>query len=488
MTEPKPKPKRRTRIASDTAHSWARNLRLRNPHAKLVLMMLTGHVSYVNEICSCYVGIETLSEDTELSTDTVRKRLAWLEKIGAIARFPQWIDENGHRNGNGPNGSEGRGRRTSDDIRLLLEADQDTIEARASGDFGPENDSETTTSDHSPQQGLNPSGESEPAPISPSTEQGSNPVISEGQNTPDPVLTPPLALCRPSDSGKGLDSSEPESSNLKDSPQSPSLPDDKAFDLQWEHFTKNYPIPIADIPLTQSLLRALSDQDRITVITFAVPGYRKFVADEDRRAMDAHRFIRDGKWQGYVDLGKEIAPKPKAPPRPECWIVEGSVEFRALCVACVIARRQPPHPMPPVGAGPWVGEGKRSVRFVGDIPTGAETFAALFGVGNLMIAESGTQQFHAWRARVGEWIGQNPEAYRIWLDKEGNVVERADLAYREPRDNQPEKWWIPKCKEGLLVPRTETGFPPPKGTGTGPPKPQSLACESDLDPPFSKTG
>jgi hypothetical protein len=48
------------------------------------------------------VSIPTLAEDTELSQQTVRNRLAWLEEIGAIARLPQWIDEYGRRNGDGP--------------------------------------------------------------------------------------------------------------------------------------------------------------------------------------------------------------------------------------------------------------------------------------------------------------------------------------------------------------------------------------------------
>jgi pyocin large subunit-like protein len=103
----KPRPRR---IAADEAHSWARHLKLGNPYAKLVLSMLT---IYVNGDGSCFVGIEQLAEDTELSADTVRKRLAWLERVGAIARFPQWIDASGRRNG------DGRGKSTSDEIRLL---------------------------------------------------------------------------------------------------------------------------------------------------------------------------------------------------------------------------------------------------------------------------------------------------------------------------------------------------------------------------------
>lgn len=116
--------RRARRIAADEAHAWARNLRLRNISAKSVLTSLT---LYVDGDGHCFVGIPSLAEDCEMSADTIRRRLAWLEDIGAIARQPQWIDEAGVRNG------EGRGRRTTDKIRLLLDADADAIEARAAG-------------------------------------------------------------------------------------------------------------------------------------------------------------------------------------------------------------------------------------------------------------------------------------------------------------------------------------------------------------------
>jgi hypothetical protein len=102
---------RARRIASDEAHAWARNLRLGNPQAKLVLSMITLYVD--GEGC-CFVSIPALAEDCEMSPDTIRRRLAWLEGLGVIARTPQWLDAQGHRNSTGP------GRRTSDLIRLLM--------------------------------------------------------------------------------------------------------------------------------------------------------------------------------------------------------------------------------------------------------------------------------------------------------------------------------------------------------------------------------
>src|SRR4051812_17517490 len=111
--------RRARRIAADEAHAWARNLRLNNPHAKLTLSMLT---QYVDGDGYCFVSIPTLAEDTELSQQTVRNRLAWLEEIGAIARMPQWIDEYGRRKSDGP------GKRTSDRIRLMIDVEPEEIE------------------------------------------------------------------------------------------------------------------------------------------------------------------------------------------------------------------------------------------------------------------------------------------------------------------------------------------------------------------------
>jgi hypothetical protein len=138
---------------------------------------------YVDGDGFCFVGIEQLGFDCELSPDTMRRRLVWLEEIGAIARRSQWIDASCVRNG------EGRGKRTSDPIRLLVDADQDAIEARARGEIGKDSDVETTAFSPSSQPGLNAEAE---------------------------TISPLPALCQPSHCGEGL-ISEPE-------PESPPLP------------------------------------------------------------------------------------------------------------------------------------------------------------------------------------------------------------------------------------------------------------------------
>lgn len=166
--------RRARRIAADEAHAWARNLRLGNANAKLVLSMLT---LYVDGDGGCFVSIPTLADDTELSAQTVRNRLAWLEQVGAIARLPQWIDEFGRRNG------DGRGKRTSDLIRLQIDIESEAIEAAAEGvsrEVSP-----------MPQTGLNPGAE---------------------------TVSPAPALRQPYDSVEGL-ISEPEPESPLKSPQ-----------------------------------------------------------------------------------------------------------------------------------------------------------------------------------------------------------------------------------------------------------------------------
>lgn len=126
MSTPDRGRRRPRRLASDEAHAWARNLRLnKNVEAKLLLMMLA---LYVDSNGCAFVGIPTLAEDAELSAQTIRRRLAWLEEIGAIARVPQWIDSGGRRNG------DENGKRTSDLIMFLYGADPDIIERRACGE------------------------------------------------------------------------------------------------------------------------------------------------------------------------------------------------------------------------------------------------------------------------------------------------------------------------------------------------------------------
>lgn len=266
------------RIAADEAHSWARNLRLGNHHGKNVLKALT---LYVDGDGYCFTAISTLAWDVELSDDTVRRRLQWLEEIGAIVRHPQWIDERGVRNG------DGRGKRTSDNIRLMFDGDQAEIEARAAG-------------------------QSEPVSreVSPSSLRGLN-------NGADPIcynVSPAPALGQPSHCGEGLISEpEPESSPLPPSrgresdDQDPDLEESEPehFDPAWRGW-RGHEVMRRDLALAE--FRKL-DPDKQRLCRAAVP---LFWALQDRLKRSTvpnfHTWIRSG---GFLEF-----PTATLEPRP----------------------------------------------------------------------------------------------------------------------------------------------------------------------------
>jgi hypothetical protein len=423
---------RARRIASDEAHAWARNLRLSNPYAKLVLCMLAG---YVNGDGICFVGIEALAEDTELSPDTVRKRLAWLEEVGGIARFPQWVDASGRRNG------DGKGKRTTDEIRLLLSADADAIERRAAGDVsesaetieGSDHGSETSVSPR-PQQGLNqPQGSVGPAP----------------------------ALGQPSDSRKGPDSSEPEH-EPEESPHSPpsggvgpdDLSDGEASEAwphleTWKRFETAFVEPILHQRQCRQLWSALNETEREQAITVAA-GYVAWRIGQRKppNVINAVRLLRErDAWSGFAARAPKL--REAEQPKQRNRIPLDTPEFIAVQLACTIAGISRPQPS---GDPP-------AIDFVGEIPHGAHAMAMLaHEPAQWVVRKKDTREFTAWCERIKEWTGHWLEPKQLWLDKDGRVVAR-EHAYVPPERAQ---WGVANSVFGLLVPHTPTGFPPPK--------------------------
>jgi helix-turn-helix protein len=266
--------RRARRIASDEATSWARNLDLGNPYAKSVLKSLG---EYVDGDGLCWVGIPSLASDCDLSPDTVRRRLAWLEDIGAISRHAQWIDEYGRRNG------EGRGKRTTDLIRLLIEADTDLIEARAAGRSVAETAANST-------------------PISPSSQQGLN--SEEGDVSPRP------GLGQPSHCGEGLISEpEPESSPL---PPSRGASEPEADQEEPEHFGPawsawpGHQVMRRDLALAE--FRKLAP-DKQRLCRAAIP---QFLAMQRRLKRDHvpnfHVWVRHGGFEEFPTAALDAAP------------------------------------------------------------------------------------------------------------------------------------------------------------------------------------
>jgi hypothetical protein len=254
---------RRRSIASDEASAWARSLQLSNPNGKSVLR---GLAIYANSEGVCFVGIDQLAEDTDLSADTVRRRLVWLEQIGAIARLPQWLDANGRRNG------EGRGKRTSDEIRLLLSADIEAIEAAALG-------------------GTSYAEQEEPAAAEPEI----SPSSVQGLNHQPKSVSPRLALGQPSQSCEGL-ISEPEP---EDSPQPPS---GGAVANGFDEFERAWEEPILRQSICKQLWAALSAEERRIAVQ-AGQGYwaHRKAQRKPPHAIGAQVFLRErDAWARYA--------------------------------------------------------------------------------------------------------------------------------------------------------------------------------------------
>ena len=294
--------RRARRIASDEAHAWARNLRLGNAHAKYVLCMLT---LYVNGDGSAYVSAAQLADDCELAHETIRRRLAWLEEVGVIVRRPQWIDESGRRN------SEAKGRRTSDDILLLLEAEVDEIEARARGYSDQSDPPQQRGSDDGAEQACPPAG----PPL-------------------DPLATPSLR-------------SRPESSEPEPEPEEPPNPPtgggrmvDQEFEDQISEAVKAYPIPITNLPRFRTVWQAQDRAIRPKILA-TMRAFADFIADCERKhkpraVKDADRWVAAGMWQGFVQLAEnaEIAAQ-------ITYVDPDSEAGRAMIVLCRIAEIEP---------------------------------------------------------------------------------------------------------------------------------------------------
>jgi hypothetical protein len=300
MNTPAPKHRKR-RIAADEAHSWARNLRLGDSHAKHILTALT---LYVNGDGTCFVSIDQLAADTELGSDTVRRRMGWLEQTaGAIVRLSQWIDPDGRRN------AEGRGRRTSDEIRLLLDLDADDIEAHLNASADPSSQPGASTQ------------------VDPSQQPGANDA------TPAPA--PPLALGQPSDSGQGLISEpepEPEQERIPPTPQEGG---EWQHAQSWKEFEEAYREPILRQTQARQVWQALTEAER-TLATKAAHGYVIYRNRQRKppNVLGAHIFLkeRDG-WPAFA-----VLVEPEGKPIPALvFEPEGSEVWRATNVMRAIA-------------------------------------------------------------------------------------------------------------------------------------------------------
>lgn len=308
--------RRARRIAADEAHSWARNLRLGNPYAKLVLSMLT---IYVNGEGSCFVSIAALAEDCELAFETVRKRLAWLESVGAITRFPQWIDEHGRRN------SDGKGRRTTDDIRLMIHSDPDEIEAKANGN-----------------------GDDLDPPSQEGANQEAPPAPEEGTDSIGSPVAPPLA---PPPQGGTISNHEPESEETPLPPKGGEAAAvdefDQAKEASWLRFQEAWQEPILRQSIARQIWWAFKEDEEL-LATKAAQGYVVWRSRQKKppNVINAHTFLREREaWPKFA----ELAPIERRSSE-KITVLPGSEAWRGVAVVKRIWKSEEPQGAVEVGA------------------------------------------------------------------------------------------------------------------------------------------
>ena len=314
--------KRSERIGADSARVWARELRLGNPYAKSVLLAVAN---YMNENGAAWPGLATIARDTDISEETISRRLRWLQEIGAVAVFKCWCDDSGQRNYNG------RGRPTASEIRFLFAADPAAIETNAQADIEARplrGAAKESAGISSPRPGRSLDDEISPRPASP---------LDQSQHPASPQLAPSQP---PPGRGDSIDEEELEPELEEDSPPFPPQGGDMRFSNEGERqsneslapFIAAYPDQlIADYARTQAVWAAMTAQEQTDAIVGA-KGYADLIRKErlsgrNRSVKDAHSWLRNRQWTGYLGAGKTIEAA-----KQRFHAAESSEEWRAWTV------------------------------------------------------------------------------------------------------------------------------------------------------------
>lgn len=422
----------RTRIGSDDALRWARNLPISNPFAKSILRAVAN---YMNEDGAAWPGISTIAADTDIAEDTIVARLRWCESIGAVALLKSWVDENGRRN------HDGRGRVTSTEIRFLFDADLDEIAANAASATKPKALRGAALTAHEAKA-------VSPRPHGELTEEISprhgRELDSDGSGlapglppTPSPRIeeleedSPP----NPPPGGSQHDAVDQEGEAEQVWPHAES----------WARFEAAWREPILHQTICRQIWAAFTDDERDRAIEVAA-GYVIWRSKQKRppNVVNAQKILRErDAWAGFA---AHAPAKPKViEPPPKTWILADTAEYVAVALCCEIAGFE----LPKISGEP------PGFEFVGKIPAGAAAMAAHARDG-WIISRKDTPQFTAWCERIREWTGKWPQDKHFWLDEHDNIVPTAAEAYRRPPayEGEPPNWIFPKSKDGLLVPPT----------------------------------
>jgi hypothetical protein len=257
------------------AISWALSLPLVSVSQKFTLVCVCN---YADKEGRCWPSVDTLAEDSAQSRSTVKRRLHELEELGLLSRLRRRILPGGRE------AEGGAGKPTSNLLRVRLEI----LPAEVAGKLIT----------------LGQTVQSEPS-------SGPQTVHPEPSQTVHP--DPSGALDGPVDGSGGdpqtvqqtVHSSEPRTLEPR---REPRTQDARARDDAdgWKEFEQAYPIPITSRAETIELFRTLNPDDQRQAIESA-RAYRAFVEKQERKAKDAHRWLRSGDWQSFAS--KEIKPR-----------------------------------------------------------------------------------------------------------------------------------------------------------------------------------
>jgi len=385
------------------ALNWALEIQVGDSLSKLILMAIAN---YADEHAVAWPSHGKLAEDCEMSTATVKRRIAQLEEQGLLVTFRAWMDEHGVRN------RDGRGRETSKEIRLNL------ARTAAAPTRAPEPESE--------EEGVHTA----PPPV---TNEGvlSAPhgVLCElpGESLQHPPNEPPL--------------------NLKDSPPTPqgvrevdldqgsSEPD--GFAEVWAMWPGH---EVMKRHLAIQKFAALTEAEREHVRA-AVPQYVAKLKQLGRTRVENFHLWLDRK--GFSEF-PNVAP---AAPPPRVWIPDA--DLLPLDVAYRIAnlgdlRRTRDEER---GLGLW------RARFIEADLGGLAQFRD-DRPDDWPVVRQGSAEFAAWSRRLQDWTGFQPKPVRRFVDPYDPAVHDLPASHPDFR--------LRRREDVLHVPRLW----PPRRDGT----------------------
>lgn len=279
------------------AMNWAMDQATGDPRSQCLLYVIADCASPDGV---AWPSIKYMAAKSQQSKATVQRRLKELEEIGAVARFPRWEDEDGKVN------SEGRGRRTSDEIRLLLDR---SIVIR--------NDDEGTEESAAPPSQADTGG----------LQADTGPVAQLSDGPPSHCGDPYMNR-----------NSEPEDSP----PNPPSGGDATQIEIEgWQDFKSAFESdgdPIVRVSLAQQLFAALKpdERSRVTLSAKGLIAWRHRQKKPPSKP-SAQTFIREiGAWATWE---KHAPPDPVAC-EPPIFVAEDSEDWQALRVLAAI-RNEP---------------------------------------------------------------------------------------------------------------------------------------------------